>query len=326
MSRPIVIIAAPGMAFLEIKIGQSLRDLGRDAETLIFHWGHFPDGEPDVVIGGVQKIHGAHVVFLANFSANNGSIMEQIGLMYAMSHYGAYSLTVVIPYFPGTLDRVDVPGRLVWSKTLARMLSAIPPCFGAGPARIVIYDIHAQQTQLTFGDGVACVFLDALQHDHGVFHGLWRQLESWSTLDNPPLICFPDAGARKRYEYLARGKPTIVCEKRRGSGNERELHVVDGDPGGRIVLIVDDLVMSGRTILECARLMRERGARCVDALCVHGVLPSDAVERINAASPQYLSTLHVTDTIPRVTELAGDRITVHSIAPQLSQWLVEHID
>jgi len=66
----------------------------------------------------------------------------------SLPRYFARSLTLVLPYFPtGTMERIEQEGQIATAVTLATILSAIPLC-SAGPARIVIYDIHALQGEI----------------------------------------------------------------------------------------------------------------------------------------------------------------------------------
>jgi phosphoribosylpyrophosphate synthetase len=87
-------------------------------------------------------------------------------------------------------------------------------------------------------------------------------------------VAFPDDGAKKRFELLFRraGFDIIVCGKVR-DGERRIVTVQDGDPRGKNVVIVDDLVQTGGTLYECAQALRAAGAIDTYAYAAHGVFP-----------------------------------------------------
>jgi phosphoribosylpyrophosphate synthetase len=169
------------------------------------------------------------------------------------------------------MERESVRGEVATAKTLARMLSATPPS-ASGPVTFAILDIHALQEQFYFGDTVhirlkSCV---SLLHD--------RLL----TLPEPVTslrIVFPDEGAAKRFRNKldAFGEP--VGSKRREGAGGRRVVISDGDPAGRHCIIVDDLVQTGGTLLECAKALRAAGAASVSAYVTHAVFPAGSWRR-----------------------------------------------
>jgi len=126
------------------------------------NWNEFSDGSPNNSFDSPEAIKGSDVFFIANFE-DTKEIFSQLSVIYAIPHYGAKSLTVFIPYFPtATMERVGEPGQIATAKTLMRMLNAIPPCHGSGPARIIIYDIHSLAVQHFHGDGIIVELQSAL--------------------------------------------------------------------------------------------------------------------------------------------------------------------
>merc|ERR1712086_457557 len=108
-------------------------------------WARFPDGSPNLEIDSEN----IRTMFLGNFSDSN-SAFEQIAIIYALARGRCRGFKVLCPYFStGTMDRVDKPGQVATAMTMARILSAIPPC-ATGPATVVVYDIHALQEQFYF--------------------------------------------------------------------------------------------------------------------------------------------------------------------------------
>src|SRR5690606_22820852 len=90
-----------------------------------------------------------------------------------------------------------------------------------------------------------------------------------------------------------------------------------GDVEGRDILIMDDEIDTGGTILSATDIVLSHGARSVSVACVHPILSGNAVQRICGSGK--IEELLVTDSIPIGPEKMDDRITVLSIAPLFSE-------
>lgn len=91
-------------------------------------------------------------------------------------------------------------------------------------------------------------------------------------------IAYPDEGAWKRFHFQFQNYPEIICTKVR-DGKKRIVRLKEGDAEGRHVVIVDDLVQSGGTLIECGKLLHSLGAAHVSAYVTHGVFPQDSFKR-----------------------------------------------
>jgi ribose-phosphate pyrophosphokinase len=114
------------------------------------------------------------------------------------------------------------------------------------------------------------------------------------------------------------GLDLAIIEKRRQGATEVHARNVIGDVKGRNVIMFDDMVTTGGTVTEAARVARERGATGVFVACTHPVMAGMAVERL--AGPD-ITGIVVTDTIPvdgRLAALQG-KLTVLSVAPMLGE-------
>ncbi|GAX86147.1 hypothetical protein CEUSTIGMA_g13560.t1 [Chlamydomonas eustigma] len=205
-------------------------------------WRKFADGFPDLFVENATAIRNKHVAFLASFH-NPSVIFEQMSVIYALPRLFVGSFTLVLPFFPtGTLERclllgtsrnmiaeypyiltcqVETEGDVATAFTLARILTNVPPSRG-GPTSLVIFDIHALQIT----------------------------------------IAYPDEGAHKRFHlaFKAEGFQEVICTKVR-DGAKRIVRVKEGNPAGRHVVIVDDLVQSGGTLIECQSVLAQMGAK-----------------------------------------------------------------
>src|SRR3989344_6109722 len=135
-------------------------------------------------------------------------------------------------------------------------------------------------------------------------------------------ICFPDEGAWKRFGKIFDG-PHILCHKDR-LGNKRNVKIIEGDPKGSDVIIVDDLVMTGGTILECAEVLDRAGAASVSAYVTHAVFPKKSYRRMSAFP---FANFWVTDSCPEtIKDLEYDvtNFWVHSLAEPIASMLLNN--
>ncbi|XP_047157047.1 ribose-phosphate pyrophosphokinase 4-like [Vigna umbellata] len=261
-------------------------------ELRTISWGKFPDGFPNIFIPNAQGIRGMHVAFLASFSSP-AVIFEQIPVIYALPKLFIASFTLVLPFFPtGTSERMEDEGDIATAFTLARLLSNIPISRG-GPTSLVTFDIHALQERFYFGDNILPCFESGIPL-------LKRRLQDLPDSDNIA-IAFPDDGAWKRFHKQLQHFPTIVCAKVR-EGDQRIVRIKEGDPRGRHVVIVDDLVQSGGTLIECQKVLAAHGALKISAYVTHGIFPNNTWARFehdNGGHPETAFTYFwITDSCP----------------------------
>ncbi|MEK7583975.1 MAG: ribose-phosphate pyrophosphokinase-like domain-containing protein, partial [Patescibacteria group bacterium] len=266
MSSSLTLFSAPHTRGL----AEKMQSLAADLSLGTIRWDSFPDSWPQTFIEEVDAVRGRDVAFLAAFE-DPRDIFAQMSVLYALPRYEARSLTVFLPFFStGTMDRVDKPGEIVTAATLARMLSAIPHCHGAGPARIVICDIHALQERFYFSDNVIPVLISSIP--------LLKERLLAEPEPDKISIAYPDDGAFKRFHGQFAEYPQIICEKRR-DGAKRIVTIKEGDPRGRHAVIVDDLIMTGGTALECKVALLAAGALQTSLYATHPVFPDASWRR-----------------------------------------------
>jgi ribose-phosphate pyrophosphokinase len=110
--------------------------------------------------------------------------------------------------------------------------------------------------------------------------------------------------------------PLALIDKRRPKPNISEVMNVIGEVAGRNLLILDDLIDTGGTIVEAATALKAKGARDIYVGCTHGILSGEALSRIQA-SP--VTELVVTNTIPIRDGAENDKVRVLSVAPVLGE-------
>jgi ribose-phosphate pyrophosphokinase len=271
-------------------------------------WKSFEDGWPNLYIEDVSQIQGADVTFLASLM-KPAELFAQYALMCALPRYGAHSLKVVVPYFPtATMERVEDEGQVATAKSLARLLSTIPMT-ASGPAQVAIFDIHALAERFFFGDGVVPRMLSLMPE---------------LTADLKPdkiTIAFPDAGAQKRYGRVFPGFAQVICHKDR-VGDRREVRIIEGNPKDCDVVIIDDLVKTGGTLIQCRNVLMKAGARSVSVSIVHPVFPEESWRKF---TPDLFREIRVMDTCPETSKLIDDvaPFKVASMASALARIISE---
>ena len=175
-------------------------------------------------------------------------------------------------------------------------------------ARLVILDIHTLQNQFYFSDNVlirleSCIYL--LRHRLEAMYGkCWHE---------KVIVAFPDEGALKRFHSYVPELKHVVCGKRR-EGNDRIIKVIEGEehlPGAHVI-IIDDLVQSGGTLMKCGKVLRKQGAAKVSAYVTHGVFPKESWKRFvregNKGGDDFrFDHFWMTDSIPRNSEILRDK-------------------
>ena len=264
-------------------------------------WKSFADGFPNLFIEDAESLRNRHVAFLASFH-DPSVVFEQLSIIFALPRMFVGSFTLVLPFFPtGTSERIDSEGEVPTAVTLSRMLSHMPLSRG-GPSGLVIYDIHALQERFYFGDNVLPLFESGIPL-------LKRELSAQPDSDDI-VIAYPDEGAWKRFHMYFKGVPEVVCTKVR-DGEKRIVRLKEGAPEGKHVVIVDDLVQSGGTLIECQKLLATHGAKHVSAYVTHGVFPNESYQRFvpdgGAGAAAGFRFFWLTDSCPQTAKAVAAR-------------------
>lgn len=270
---------------------------------------NFPDGERYLRI--LTESVGRDVVVLGG-TINDADTLTLYDLACATVGAGARSLTLVIPFFGyQTMERRVREGEVVVAKTRARLLSSIPPA-GLGN-RVVLIDLHSEGIPHYFSGEVRPVHLSARPL-------MLREIRRVGGTDF--VLGATDAGRAKWVESLANdlGVEGAFIFKRRHRDGTTEAAAMNADVRGHKVVIYDDLIRTGGSLIGAARAYLEAGASSAAAVATHGVLPARALQRL--VESRLFSDIVCTDSHPRARELADEAgLDVVSIADLLAQFL-----
>lgn len=305
MSETRILLSCPPMDDLAKEIA---RRNPTDIQRGKIDWKRFPDGFPDLMVHDVDRIIRHHVSFLACLD-DPRVIFEQWAMIRHVAKLKPKSFRILLPYFPtGTMERSDHEGQVATADSLAALLSALPPS-GPGPVPIYIWDIHALPNRHYFGDNVVPRFKTGLKL-------LFTEIEEREKVT----IVFPDDGASKRFGKMDAftaakeklGFEVAVCRKVR-DGATRRVTMADGDVKGRNAILVDDLIHSGGTLIECGKRMLEEGAESVEAYVTHAVCENEGWKKFDGS---VFRKLHLTNSCPATAKAVRKNpfFQVHSLA------------
>jgi ribose-phosphate pyrophosphokinase len=252
----------------------------------------FSDGE--IQPSYEDSVRGSSVFIVQSTFPPADNLMELLLLVDAAKRASAKQIVAVMPYFGyARQDRKDKPRVSIGAKLVANLLSA------AGITRIMTMDLHADQIQGFFDVPVDHLFSST------IFAPYIKDLN----LENMT-VAAPDIGGSKRANAYSKflNCEMAMCYKVREKANEVNNMTVIGDVKDRHIILVDDMIDTGGTLIKAADMMLERGALSVRAFCTHAVLSGNAYEKIANSN---LAELVVTDTIPLKQDI--EKIKVLSV-------------
>ena len=257
----------------------------------------FPDGESYVRLEGSLKDESV-VIVQTTCKPQDTNLMQLAFMTNAAKRNGARKVIAIVPYLAyARQDRMFLEGENVSIETVVSMLRT------AGIDELVTINIHAEGVLTRFPFPAKTVTAIPLLAEHFVKKGF-----------KGAFALAPDKGALQIAEQAKGilGGESGNLEKQRdrysGQTTQSAKHL---EVKNKTVIIFDDIISTGGTIVGAARILREQGAEKVFAACAHGLLVGDAEKRILDAGVEEIVS---TDSIPGKTSKV-------SLAPLLSETL-----
>ncbi|MCO5950416.1 ribose-phosphate diphosphokinase [Mucilaginibacter flavidus] len=254
---------------------------------------NFTDGERYQRI--LTNVNNRDVVIIGG-TVNDESTLELFDLASSLVSYGAGSLSLVIPYFGySTMERAVLPGEIVTAKARAMLLSAIPRSNRGN--RVYLFDIHSE--------GIPYYFENGLYPVHIYCKSIVIQAALQYGGDNF-VMASTDAGRAKWVESLANelGVNAAFILKRRLKGDQTEVSAINADVAGKTVIIYDDMIRSGGSIINAAKTYKAAGAADIFVITTHGLFVNDGLQKLKNCG--VIKKLICTDSHVNAGSLNGD--------------------
>ena len=255
-----------------------------------------------------ESIRGADVFIVQSGNAPvNDHLVELLIMIQAAKLASAKRITAVVPWFPySRQDKKSAPREPITAKLVADALES------AGVDRVVTMDLHAGQIQGFF----------TIPVDHMTALQLFAQNYRDKGLSGEDVVAVsPDVGRAKfarRFAQMLEADLAIL-NKTRPEHDRAEVTEVIGDVRGKIALMIDDMILTGGTLIAGATALRKEGASEVYACATHGLFPGDAFERIGKSE---LAQVTVTDTVPINPINRPDNIDVLPVSGLLAETIM----
>ena len=258
----------------------------------------FPDGESYVRLEGNLQGESVAIVQTTCPPAQDGRLFQLAFMADAAKRGGAVKVTAVVPYLAyARQDKMFLSGEGVSVETVARMLKA------AGIDELLTVNIHSDEALGQFPFPAKTVSAIPLLAQYFVQRGF-----------KGAFALSPDKGAmhiaKQAQEVLGGDAGHLDKQRDRYTGQTKQ--TAEGlNVKGQTVIIFDDIISTGGTIVGAAKILHEQGAKHVFCACVHGLLIGDAEKHIlNAGVGEIVGT----DSVP-------SRVSKVSLAPLLSREL-----
>ena len=257
----------------------------------------FSDGEIHFYID--ENVRGEDVFIIQSGSYEaNFHLMELFLMIDAFKRASAERITAVLPYYCyARQDWKDRPRVPISARLVADLIEA------SGADRVLTMDLHSPQIQGFFSIPVDNLMAGPV---------LANYIQSLELKDM--VIVSPDAGGVGRARWFAKRMEAAlaIIDKRRPAPNVAQVLHVIGEVKGRDVVILDDMVDTGGTLVRSVEALKAEGAQRILAACTHPVLSGQAVDRIEKSA---LEQLIVTNTIPiKEAHQESSKIMVLSVA------------
>ena len=247
-------------------------------------WSQFNDGTPDLKIENTDGLVNKDIIFVMDLS-NLSFLFEQLSTIIVIQRKKIKSLNIHIPFFSvATMERATYDNEIATAEILSKIISSLCEI----KVNIHVYDLHTLANRFYFNHDNCTVIMNSAI----------PQLQQM--IKRETVIVFPDDGAYKRFSPLFKSYRQIILSKIR-DGDERRISIKeskhipkDFDKSKYDVLIVDDLVQSGSTLIEVINYLKTNGYSNISCYVTHGVFPNMSYKKFFNLN---IVNFYVTDSI-----------------------------
>lgn len=246
-----------------------------------------------------ENVRNADVFFIQTASQPvNEHLVELLIAIDALRYASAGRITLVLPYyFYSRSDKKDEPRISITARLISDLVQT------AGADRILTMKLHSPQIM-----GFSRIPVDQLLATH-ILVDHYKKMDLSNTV-----VAAPDVGSAKGSRIFAKALnlPLVILDKERIGDHERvKIQNIIGDARSKNALLIDDEILSGGSIIEAAKFLKEHGADKIYAGCTHGFFTKNAIKRIIESPIEEVVT---TNTVPVQNGLDLGKIKVLSVA------------
>lgn len=275
--------------YLDLPLGKSL------AST-------FKNGETRIKIE--ETVRGKDVYIVQPICGKvNDSLVELLLMIDAVARASVKNVSAIIPYYGYAKQEKKTAGREpIAAKLFANIYTV------AGADRIITVDLHAAAIQGFFDIPVDNLTFEPLLLDY------FREKLQGEEL----VVVSPDAGGVARAKMFADNihATLAIIFKRRNRPDHVEAIDFVGDVRGKTAIIVDDMISTGGTVVEAAKILKKQGAGKIYACATHPILAGSAIKNIENSD---IEEVVVADTVPIPIEAQRGKFVYISVAPLIAE-------
>jgi len=262
----------------------------------------FPDEELRVTVAAAA----ATTIVFASLDKPNDKLLALLFASEALRRGGAKRLVLVAPYLCYMRqDTAFHEGEAISQKVIGRLLAGAVD-------RVVTVDAHLHRTK-----NIDDVFPGIEADDLSAMPAIAQVLQT-SSFDPATVVVGPDEESRVWVSDLAGRLGTQHAVARKTRRSDRSAEISFAQPGmfaGRPVLVVDDIVSSGGTLIACAQALRAAGASTIDAIVTHALFAPELVGKLFEAG---IRSVKSTDSVPHPSNaIALDRILAEALRREI---------
>lgn len=276
----------------------------------------FPDGEHYKFIK--SDVKNKDVVLIGG-TISNDDTLDMLDTAHTLLNMGVRTLSIVIPYFGySTMERASKKGEAVPAKVRALLFSSLPQAPSGN--RIFLIDLHSEGIPHYFEGNSKVVHLYAKKEI--------MKLATEISEGKDFILASTDAGRAKWVESLANDMnvQAAFVYKQRLSGTETKVTGVNADVTGKHVIIYDDMIRTGGSLIHAAEAYKKAGASKISAITTHAIFPDvkgeSTIEKLENTKLFY--KIGATNTHPRILEPDFKNVLVKDLSELIALALLDH--
>lgn len=244
----------------------------------------FPDGESKITLSG--RLTKEVVIVQSIYPPVDTNLIHALALI-TKARENSKNVTVVVPYMGyARQDREFLPGEITTMKVLARLFK------GTGASRLIVIDIHSI---------TGLRYFKIKSKNISAIPELVKYFKRMKLKD--PVVVSPDQGGKHRAKQFAQdfnSEYIVLTKKRDRKTGKVEIKTEQANVAGRDLIIVDDMISTGGSIIKAAQFLKKHKCKRVFVACTHALLMNNAEEKIQNSG---VSKIVSTNTIPGKTSV-----------------------